>query len=86
MVLPILAARRIRLRRDAGSGSRRHGVAGQSAQSHDVRNRNGFFYVLDRTTGQFLLGKPFVEVNWASGLDEKGGRSTLPEWRRRAKV
>jgi alcohol dehydrogenase (cytochrome c) len=34
-------------------------------------NRNGFFYVLDRTTGQFLLGKPFVEVNWAT-LDEKG--------------
>ena len=24
-------------------------------------NRNGFFYVLDRTTGKFLLGKPFVE-------------------------
>ena len=35
-------------------------------------NRNGFFYVLDRATGQFLLGKPFVKVNWASGLDEKG--------------
>jgi len=35
-------------------------------------NRNGFFYVLDRTTGQFLLGKPFVEVNWANGFDEKG--------------
>jgi alcohol dehydrogenase (cytochrome c) len=34
-------------------------------------NRNGFFYVLDRTTGEFLLGKPFVEVNWAT-LDEKG--------------
>lgn len=35
-------------------------------------NRNGFFYVLDRTTGQFLLGKPFVEVSWANGIDEKG--------------
>src|SRR5438309_3640518 len=35
-------------------------------------NRNGFFYVLDRATGQVLLGKPFVEVNWASGIDEKG--------------
>jgi alcohol dehydrogenase (cytochrome c) len=35
-------------------------------------NRNGFFYVLDRATGQFLLGTPFVEVNWASGFDEKG--------------
>jgi alcohol dehydrogenase (cytochrome c) len=35
-------------------------------------NRNGFMYVLDRTNGQFLLGKPFVKVTWASGLDEKG--------------
>ena len=35
-------------------------------------NRNGYFYVLDRATGQFLLGKPFVEVNWATGFDEKG--------------
>ena len=35
-------------------------------------NRNGFFYVLDRTTGEFLAGSPFVKVNWASGLDPKG--------------
>ncbi len=35
-------------------------------------NRNGFYYVLDRTTGQFLTGKPFSTVNWAKGLDEAG--------------
>ena len=35
-------------------------------------NRNGFFYVLDRRTGTFLLGQPFVKVNWASGLDANG--------------
>jgi alcohol dehydrogenase (cytochrome c) len=35
-------------------------------------NRNGFFYVLDRATGQFLLGKPFGKVTWASGLDANG--------------
>jgi alcohol dehydrogenase (cytochrome c) len=35
-------------------------------------NRNGFYYVLDRTTGQFLTGKPFSTVNWAKGLDETG--------------
>jgi alcohol dehydrogenase (cytochrome c) len=35
-------------------------------------NRNGFFYVLDRATGDFLFGKPFVHVTWASGLDDKG--------------
>jgi alcohol dehydrogenase (cytochrome c) len=36
-------------------------------------NRNGFFYVLDRVTGEFLLGKQFLKkLNWASGLDAKG--------------
>ena len=35
-------------------------------------NRNGFMYVLDRATGEFLLGKPFVKVTWTSGLDAKG--------------
>jgi alcohol dehydrogenase (cytochrome c) len=35
-------------------------------------NRNGFFYVLDRTSGKFLLGKAFVKQNWNIGLDEAG--------------
>ena len=35
-------------------------------------NRNGVFYVLDRATGEFLLGKPFVKVTWMSGFDPKG--------------
>jgi alcohol dehydrogenase (cytochrome c) len=42
-------------------------------------NRNGFFYVLDRTTGAFLLGKPFVKVNWASGLDANGRPIQTPQ-------
>jgi alcohol dehydrogenase (cytochrome c) len=37
-----------------------------------VANRNGFYYVLDRTTGEFLVGVPFVEQNWAKGLDSAG--------------
>jgi len=35
-------------------------------------NRNGFYYVLDRITGQFLVGTPFVETNWARGLSSQG--------------
>ena len=35
-------------------------------------NRNGFFYVLDRTNGKFLHGSPFVKVTWASGFDANG--------------
>ncbi len=35
-------------------------------------NRNGFFYVLDRSTGEFLLGEPFTTLTWADGLDDNG--------------
>jgi len=41
-------------------------------------NRNGYFYVLDRTSGDFLMGKPFVEVNWASSLTELGRPVRVP--------
>ncbi len=37
-------------------------------------NRNGFFYVLDRTDGKLLAANPYVKVNWASGIDMKTGR------------
>jgi alcohol dehydrogenase (cytochrome c) len=35
-------------------------------------NRSGIFYVLDRTTGEFLRGTPFVKTNWVDGFDAKG--------------
>jgi PQQ-dependent dehydrogenase (methanol/ethanol family) len=38
-------------------------------------NKNGFFYVLDRQTGEFLSVAPFVSgITWASGIDAKTGR------------
>src|SRR5690606_1010489 len=40
-------------------------------------NRNGFFYVFDRATGEFLLGEPVVRVTWATGLDAKGRPTTV---------
>ena len=42
-------------------------------------NRNAFYYVLDRTTGEFLLGAPFVKQTWADGLDAKGRPRVRPE-------
>jgi alcohol dehydrogenase (cytochrome c) len=52
-------------------------------------NRNGFFYVLDRTTGEFLSGTGFVKnITWASGLDARGrplrisGMDPSPEGKR----
>ncbi|HWB85490.1 MAG TPA: PQQ-binding-like beta-propeller repeat protein [Bryobacteraceae bacterium] len=42
-------------------------------------NRNGFFYVLDRTNGELLLATPFVKkVTWASGYDKQGKVVLLP--------
>jgi alcohol dehydrogenase (cytochrome c) len=43
-------------------------------------NRNGFFYVLDRTNGAFLLGRQYVKnVTWASGLDARGRPIFVPD-------
>lgn len=36
--------------------------------------KNGFFYVLDRQTGEFISAKNYVDINWANGLDPKTGR------------
>ncbi|MCB2082534.1 MAG: PQQ-dependent dehydrogenase, methanol/ethanol family [Sphingomonadaceae bacterium] len=34
--------------------------------------KNGFFYVLDAATGEFLSGDAYAQMNWADGLDDKG--------------
>ena len=36
--------------------------------------KNGFFYVLDRETGELLRANPYVTVNWASHIDMETGR------------
>jgi quinohemoprotein ethanol dehydrogenase len=38
--------------------------------------KNGFFYVLDRVTGEFISARSFAFVNWTQGLDRKSGRPT----------
>ena len=35
-------------------------------------SRNGYYFVLDRTTGKSLLTTPFATVNWAKGIDKEG--------------
>jgi quinohemoprotein ethanol dehydrogenase len=39
--------------------------------------KNGFFYVLDRETGEFLSATPFAYQNWASAIDPETGRATV---------
>jgi alcohol dehydrogenase (cytochrome c) len=43
-----------------------------------VANRNGFFYVLDRTNGELLLAKPFVHTTWATEVGADGRPVLLP--------
>lgn len=45
---------------------------GQPRRVVMLGNRNGFFYVLDRVTGELLLGKPFTATTWARELDADG--------------
>jgi len=40
-------------------------------------DRNGFAYTIDRATGQVLLAKPYVPMNWSSGVDLATGRPTV---------
>ena len=40
--------------------------------------KNGFFYVLDRETGEFISGEPYVNVTWASGIDADGRPIEVP--------
>lgn len=52
-------------------------IVDRTEDGHAVRRlvwaaRNGFYYVLDRDTGAFVRGVPFVRENWATGLDARG--------------
>jgi alcohol dehydrogenase (cytochrome c)/quinohemoprotein ethanol dehydrogenase len=39
--------------------------------------KDGYFYVLDRETGEFLSGTPYVPMSWSKGLDPKTGRPDI---------
>jgi len=46
---------------------------GQTIKAAGSADRNGFFYVLDRTNGKFISASPFVKnITWAKGIDENG--------------
>ncbi|MEP7352579.1 MAG: PQQ-dependent dehydrogenase, methanol/ethanol family [Acidobacteriota bacterium] len=40
-------------------------------------NKNGYFYVIDRTNGEFISGSEMSQVSWATGLDPKTGRPNV---------
>ena len=46
---------------------------GKTVKAGAKADRNGFFFVLDRTDGRFISAKPFVsKITWATGFDDKG--------------
>ena len=53
-------------------------IAGSPRKLVAVANRNGFFYVLDRVTGAYLLGRPYTQITWAKELDANGRPIVLP--------
>lgn len=49
-------------------------IEGRQRQVLMQAPKNGFFYVLDRKTGELISAKPYVQVNWASHIDKTSGR------------
>ena len=57
-------------------------IGGKSRKVLMQAPKNGFFYVIDRATGEFISAKNYVNVTWTSGLDPKTGRpASVPEAR-----
>ncbi len=55
-------------------------IAGEVRQVIMQAPKNGFFYVLDRATGQFISAENYVPVTWASHVDAETGRPVeVPE-------
>ncbi len=53
-------------------------IKGQKRKLLVTAQRNAFYYVLDRETGEFLNGQAFAKQTWAKGLDAKGRPIVLP--------
>jgi quinohemoprotein ethanol dehydrogenase len=49
-------------------------ISGTSRKVLFQAPKDGFFYVLDRATGQVISGKPYTPVTWATGIDPATGR------------
>ena len=49
-------------------------VAGQPRKLITHSARNGFLYTMERGNGQMVLAKPYMDVNWTKGIDQKTGK------------
>ena len=53
-------------------------INGQPRSAVVMANRNGFYYALDRKTGEFLVGAQYAKQTWAKGLDARGRPIEIP--------
>ena len=53
-------------------------VRGTQRKLVAVANRNAFYYVLDRSSGEFIAGRPYAKQTWAKGLDDRGRPIVIP--------
>ena len=75
VVLPGVAARHARFRQHHGADPvRSHGGRESREKLLAQAARNGFFVTLDRVTGKYLVVKPYVPLDYSSGLS-RGGRA-----------
>jgi alcohol dehydrogenase (cytochrome c) len=49
-------------------------IAGEPRKLITHSARNGFLYTMERSNGQTVLAKPYMEVNWTKGIDQKTGK------------
>src|SRR5215475_4191256 len=49
-------------------------VGGQARKLITHSARNGFLYTMERANGAMVLAKPYMEVNWTKGIDQKTGK------------
>ena len=52
-------------------------IAGKTRKALVHFDRNGFAYTMDRATGEVILAKPYVPMNWSTGVDLKTGRPVV---------
>jgi len=49
-------------------------IAGRLRRVIMQANKNGYFYVIDRLTGEFISASPYAPLNWSEAMDKKTGR------------
>lgn len=53
-------------------------VRGQERKVVAMANRNAFYYLLDRATGEFLSATQYAKQTWAKGIDDRGRPMLIP--------